>query len=81
MSTLKVDQITDRLGTGAPVITNGAVVSAGYAVTCAGGVNITGVVTATSFVGSGANLTNLTVVTPSNAVAFKRILKFDEFRT
>lgn len=81
MSTLKVDQITDRLGTGAPVISNGAVVSAGYAVTCAGGVNITGVVTATSFIGDGANLTNLAVVTPSKAAAFKKILKFDEFRT
>ena len=81
MSTIKVDQIADRLGTGAPIITQGAVVSAGYAVTCAGGVNISGVVTATSFSGDGSALTNLTIVSPSKAIAFKKILKFDEFRT
>ena len=43
---LLVDNIVNRSGTGAPTLPNGAVV--------------TGVVTATSFVGSGANLTGLT---------------------
>jgi len=42
--------------------------------------NVTGVVTATSYTGSGANLTNLPSVNPSKIIAYKRILGYDEYR-
>lgn len=44
---VRADNFTNKAGTGAPTFPNG--------------VNVTGVVTATSFVGSGANLTNLNI--------------------
>lgn len=46
MSQLNVDTIRNRLGTGGPTMPS---------------LNVTGIVTATSFVGSGANLTNLPI--------------------
>jgi hypothetical protein len=46
----------------ATILPYGCVVSAGYALTCNGGVNIAGVVTATSFSGDGSGLSNLAVV-------------------
>ena len=51
MSQINVDAIKNRAGTGAPTLTYGASIPVGYAVTGAGGVNVTGVITATSFVG------------------------------
>ena len=45
MSRVRANQFTDKAGTGAPTFTKGAIV--------------TGVVTATSFSGSGANLTGI----------------------
>ena len=53
----------------------------GYALTCGGGTNVTGVITATSFIGDGSGITNMPVVTPGKTIALKYILKFDEFRT
>jgi len=49
MSFLRVDSITNRNSDGPPLFLEGITVSSGYALTCSGGVNITGVVTATSF--------------------------------
>jgi len=51
MSFLRVDSITNRNSDGPPLFLEGITVSSGYALTCSGGVNITGVVTATSFSG------------------------------
>jgi hypothetical protein len=42
--------------------------------------NVTGVVTASSFIGSGENLTNLPTITSSKIMAYKRILGYDEYR-
>lgn len=50
-------------------LTFGGVVSSGYALTCAGGVNVSGVVTATSFVGNGSSLTSLPLAESSTVVA------------
>ena len=59
MSRIRANKITDKAGTGAIEIERGAWFPVGYGVTGAGGVNITGIVTATSFSGSGANLTGI----------------------
>lgn len=77
MSRIRADNITNKDGTGAPSLSNGAVVAGVLTATSlsvigiitartgidvlAGGINAVGVVTATSFEGSGANLTGLLV--------------------
>ena len=59
MSRIRANKITDKAGTGAIEIEKGAWFPVGYGLTGAGSVNITGVVTATSFSGSGASLTGI----------------------
>ena len=56
MSRIRADRFTDRAGTGAPTLTYGANIAG---VTTAAHLNVTGICTATSFEGSGANLTGL----------------------
>jgi hypothetical protein len=67
MSEIRVGSIINEAGTGAPELTYGASIPVGYAVTGAGGVNVTGVVTATSFVGS---LTGTASTATAAATAF-----------
>jgi hypothetical protein len=52
MSRIRADKVINRAGSGAPELTYGASIPAGYSITGAGGVNVTGIVTATGFVGS-----------------------------
>ena len=52
MSRIRADKVINRAGTGAPELTYGASIPVGYAITGAGGVNVTGVITATTFVGA-----------------------------
>jgi len=52
MSRIRADKVINRTGSGAPELTYGASIPVGYAITGAGGVNVTGVITATSFVGA-----------------------------
>ena len=59
MSRIRANKITNKLGTGAVELEKGAHLPIGMGITGAGGLNITGVVTATSFSGSGANLTGI----------------------
>ena len=59
MSEIRVNTIVAAEGTSAPNLPYGVQVPTGMGITGAGGVNITGVVTATSFSGSGAALTGL----------------------
>ena len=59
MSEIRVNDIIAKGGTSAPTLVYGAQVPTGMGITGAGGVNVTGVVTATSFSGSGANLTGI----------------------
>ena len=80
-SILNVDNIQSATDNLAVSLTYGGVISSGYALTCSGGINVSGVVTATSFSGDGSGLTNLPGLSNSGAVAFKRILSFSEFRT
>ena len=57
MSRLRADKLINRAGTAAPELTYGASIPVGYGITGAGGINVTGVITATSFVGNGSGLT------------------------
>ena len=59
MSKVRSDNISNRANDGAPKLTFGAEVPVGYGITGAGGINITGVVTATSFSGDGSGLTGV----------------------
>ena len=52
MSRVRADKLVDRAATGAPQLNYGAEVSVGYGITGAGGINISGVATAGSFVGA-----------------------------
>ena len=58
MSQINVDTIRSRTGT-APQLDKGVEITVGYGITGAGGVNITGVATATSFSGDGSGLTGV----------------------
>ena len=52
MSKVRSDNISNRADDGAPSLVYGAEVPVGYGITGAGGINITGVATAASFVGN-----------------------------
>ena len=52
MSRIRADKFVNNAATGAPQLTFGAEVVAGVGLTGAGGINITGVATAGSFVGN-----------------------------
>ena len=59
MSEIRVNTIVAAEGTSAPNLPYGIQVPTGMGITGAGGLNISGVCTATSYVGSGAELTGL----------------------
>jgi len=56
MSRIRANKITNKLGTGAVELEKGAHLPIGMGITGAGGLNITGVVTAGSFAGDGSGL-------------------------
>ena len=82
MSRIRADKFVDRAATGAPELTQGVNFGAsgvGGTITAAGqaefagivtalGVNVSGIVTAASFQGSGADLTNLPASGDSNDI-------------
>ena len=59
MSEIRVNSVIAEGGSSAPNLAYGAQVPTGMGITGAGGINVTGVVTATSYSGSGANLTGV----------------------
>ena len=59
MSRLRSDKVVNKAGTGAPELTYGAVVPATGTISGAGGINVTGVITATSFSGDGSGLSGI----------------------
>ena len=63
MSRIRANKITNKAGTGAVELEKGAHLPIGIGITGAGGLNITGVVTATSFSGNGAALTGIDATT------------------
>lgn len=64
---MRVDNITDKAGTGPVTIGAGASIvgvttfASGITTADSNGLRVAGIVTATSFYGSGANLTNLNI--------------------
>jgi hypothetical protein len=64
MSKVRSDNISNRADDGAPSLVYGAEVPVGYGITGAGGINITGVATATTFSGAlSGNATSATTAT------------------
>ena len=80
MSKIKVNSIVNKTDDGSPELTRGATVPSGQQFSVNGGVNIVGVVTASSFVGDGSALTNIDVAAQGKVIAYKRILGYDEYR-
>ena len=70
MSRVRADKLTNRAATGAPELTYGAQVVTGYGITGAGGINITGVVTATGGWGGTLAISDTTDSTSSTTGAF-----------
>ena len=56
MSRIRADKFVNNAANGAPELTYGAEVSVGYGITGAGGINISGVATASSFAGNATGL-------------------------
>jgi hypothetical protein len=70
---IRAGSFTNKAGTGAPKLTFGAEVPVGYGITGAGGINITGIVTAGGFVGNltgnATGLSGTPDITVNNVVA------------
>ena len=69
MSRIRADKFVNRAATGAPELTYGAQVVTGYGITGAGGINISGVVTATGGWGGTLAITDTTDSTSSTTGA------------
>jgi len=96
MSKIKVNFLSNRNENGPVELTRGATIPAGKQLNVTGGVNVTGIltatdynvtninisgiVTATSFSGNGSQLTSLPSVSNGKMIAYKRILGYDEYR-
>lgn len=72
MSTLRVDQIANESGTGAVEFSQGVSIPADKTIT--GDISLTGIVTATTFVGTGAGLTISGGITNSKTFALNLII-------
>ena len=59
MSRIRANKITNKAGTGAVELEKGAHLPTGIGITGAGSINVSGVITASSFSGSGAGLTGI----------------------
>ena len=69
-SKIQVNSIEAYDPVGPVNVSFGATVPSGQTLTVSGGVNISGVVTASNFVGDGSNLTDITVTTVSKTIAY-----------
>jgi hypothetical protein len=97
MARLNVNTITDRNNSGAPELTYGAILPALSKLTVNGNINVaglstvgilsatnavvSGIVTATSFVGDGSQLTGVQTVSVSKSIALKIVLDPLPFRS
>ena len=73
-SQIKVDNIQSNSPPNvATQLPYGGVVSPGYALTCNGGIAISGIVTSTSFSGDGSSLTNLNAASIGQVISIKLI--------
>lgn len=72
-SQIQVDSIQAADPYGSVVISYGATMPSSGIITGAGGINVTGIVTASSFSGNGSGLTNIPVATQGKTIAFTLI--------
>lgn len=73
MTQIRVDSIQAASPSGPVVISYGATMPSSGIITGAGGINVTGIITASSFSGSGSGLTNLSIATQGKTIAFTLI--------
>jgi hypothetical protein len=73
MSRIRADKFVNSGATGAPQLTFGAEVVAGVGLTGAGGINITGVATATTFDGNATTATNAQGLTGTPDITVRNI--------
>lgn len=71
-SQIQVDSI-QSIDSTAVTISYGATIPSSGIITGAGGISVTGIVTAATFSGSASGITNLTITTPSKAIALTLI--------
>jgi len=71
MSQIQVNSIVNVTDTGAPELSFGATIPVDQIFSVTGDVNISGIVTATSFVGNGSGLTGLSIATQQKVIAFR----------
>lgn len=71
MSYLRVNSITNSTLTSGPTFSKGLAIGAGS--TLNANLNVTGIVTATAFVGNGANITGISGLSVAQAIAFNTI--------
>ena len=79
MSRIRANQITNQAADGAPTVQNGLIIS-GVTTSIqhqATNINVTGIVTATSFVGSGTNGIKLPIGTTGERVNTKGTLRYN----
>jgi hypothetical protein len=73
MSTLRVNNLTNQTGDGPPEFSQGVSIASGKTIT--GSISITGVATASSFVGSGVGITfSGNVIRNSKVIALSLVL-------
>ena len=83
MSRVRANKLTNRAGSGAPQLTYGAEVPVGYGITGAGGINISGMVTATAgFAGDATGLSGTPDINVRNIVGvgatFSGVLNYED---
>ena len=74
MSNIRVNSIVNRNNDGGPEFLKGAVVPSGQILSINGGVTVSGIVTASSFVGDGSALLNLQVPSKGKVYALRLVL-------
>ena len=80
MSILRVDSIVNKTADGRPILSVGASISVGYALTAVN-ISIPGNLFATRFSGNGAGLTNLKTASSNKVLAVKMLgVWFDDYR-
>ena len=80
MSKIRVNSIVNKDDTGGPLFLKGAQVPSGQIFKCEGDVTVSGILTATSFVGDGSALSNLTTITAGKSYGMSILLDPLPFR-
>jgi hypothetical protein len=73
MSQIQVNSIVNVTDTGGPELSFGATIPANQIFSVEGDVNISGIVTATNFVGNGSGLTGINIATQQKVIGFRLV--------